>query len=90
MHHAARAIIFESSHDDVTSHEEVISEMKSILGKKASEALKQQLRLRNAAEYEMYLRFDLQGEARQALSEAADFIKACEEYLKGRPCHAVS
>ena len=90
MHHAARAIIFESAHDDVTSHEEVIGEMKSILGKKASETLKQQLRLRNAAEYEIYLRFDLQGEARQALSVAADFIKACEEYLKGRPGHAVS
>ena len=55
MHHAARAVIFDTRRRDVRSHEAVVAQTAQIMGTAASETLNSQLRLRNRIEYEVYL-----------------------------------
>lgn len=84
MHHAARAVIFAITRQDITSHEGVIREIRRRLGEQAADALETQLNLRNDVEYEVYPRVDVINLAQEARNTAAEFIADCEAHLVGR------
>ena len=84
MHHAARAVIFESRREDIASHEDIIREIERIFGRETSKILKEQLRLRNNVEYEVYIKFDIEDLAQQSVLIATDFVSKCDDYLKRR------
>ncbi|MBI1922963.1 hypothetical protein HYR99_01800 [Candidatus Poribacteria bacterium] len=85
MHHAARAVIFETRRRDNRSHEAVITEIAQIMGADVSVTLKAQLDLRNSVEYELYLlNFDFQGKSTSSLGIASAFFQSCQEFIRKR------
>lgn len=84
MHHAARAVIFATTRQDITSHEGVIREIRRRLGDQAADALESQLNLRNDVEYEVYPRVNVIELAQESRETARRFIAECEAYLAGR------
>ena len=53
MHHAARAVVFATRREDVTSHEGVIKAIERTFDETTSIALREQLWVRNSVEYEV-------------------------------------
>ena len=84
MHHAARAVIFASKRQDITSHEGVIKEIVRILGQELARILVGQLDLRNEVEYEVYPRSDIVELAQESLLIVTKFIENCIAYLERR------
>ena len=85
MHHAARAVIYQVKRKDVPSHEGVIVGIGKVMDEDAKRTLRQQHKLRNQVEYEVYLpELDLVQEAQKARSAAARFVGQCQHFLEAR------
>lgn len=85
MHHAARAVIFETRRMDIRSHEAVVTEIAQIMGADASRTLYAQLRLRNNIEYELYLPgLDFQSASTNSLNLASTFLQNCQDFIRER------
>jgi uncharacterized protein (UPF0332 family) len=85
MHHAARAVIFETRRMDIRSHEAVIAEIAKIMGVDASRTLDIQHKLRNNVEYELYLPgLDFQSASANSLNIASAFYQNCQDFIRKR------
>lgn len=84
MHHAARAVVFAVTRQDITSHEGVIREIRRRLGEHAADLLERQLNLCNDVEYEVYPRVTVMALSQEACEVAAEFITDCETSLTRR------
>lgn len=82
MHHAARAVIFATRRQDITSHAGVIKESGRILRPEWARILVGQLDLRNDVEYEVYPRSNAVELAQESLLIATKFIENCLAYLE--------
>jgi uncharacterized protein (UPF0332 family) len=84
QYHAARAVVLHVHRFDCDSHEQLPVEIEKILGKATQDSLTHWRKMRNKADYEPFIDFDLKREAGNALEAAATFVRTCRGFLKKR------